>query len=310
MLLIITSSLDGTVDLLLEELGDHPVFRFNIDLWSHYNFLIDADGFMIEDPLGRRADENSVSSCYWRKPHTATYGETPVGGSIENWLSVQNMYALREIWNACRNAGKARLVEAGAERRFGKVMQLRTASKYMTVPKWCYSKAPTVPEWSDRMVTKPFSAQFVSDGKLIYTTHVTPSRLDPAYPWFLQSEVAASHDLTVVYVAGKCFGFTLDRSLFEGVDWRVDINRVEQPWKDYCISDDLKSRVCGFMDEARLSYGRLDFLLVDGEPIFLEVNPNGQYAWLDRDGNQGMMSAVIEELTTSNPRKPIAAQLP
>ena len=86
----------------------------------------------------------------------------------------------------------------------------------------------------------------------------------------------------------------------------MDINRVEHPWENFELGDDLTNRICAFMDEAKLSYGRLDFLLMNAMAWFLEVNPNGQYAWLDQEGKQGMIAAVIEELTTDKPKKPIA----
>ena len=305
MLLILTNSLDGTVDLLVEAVGQMPVFRFNVDLWSEYQVQIDADHFSITDPIGRTIDENSVKSCYWRKPTFDLIEVVPQGGSIDAWLEAQWKYTVGEIWNICCKAEKSRLVEAGAELRFGKFLQLRTAKKYFKVPRWSFSSSPIIPCWDESLITKSLTMELIGDAKVLYTRKVSSARLDPSYPWFLQSEVEASHDLTVVYVAGRCFGFTLDRKLFEGVDWRVDINRVEHPWEDYELGSDFTHRICAFMDEARLSYGRLDFLLKDQESWFLEVNPNGQYAWLDESGRQGMMEAIIEELTTGNPKKPI-----
>lgn len=310
MLLILTNSLDGTVDLLLEAAGQTPIFRFNVDMWADYEFRIDAERFSISDPTGRSISEGSVSTCYWRKPRFDLLEAIPQGGSISGWLKAQWRYAVREVWNICRNGGKARLVEAGAELRFGKIMQLRTAGKYFGVPPWSFVRSSAIPRWEKPAITKALDVEFVSDAKILYTRKVDLETLDPSYPWLLQEEVEASHDLTVVYVAGRCFGFTLDRKLFEGVDWRVDINRVEHPWEDYELGPDLTRRICAFMDEARLAYGRLDFLLKDGEAWFLEINPNGQYAWLDESGRQGMIAAIIEELTADNPRKPIPPNLP
>lgn len=310
MLLILTNSLDGTVDLLLEGISSIPVFRFNIDLWRDYDIEISHDSFFIQDPTGRRVDEKTVQACYWRKPSFDDAVAIPAGGSLDGWIKSQWRYVTREVWNICRNAGKARLVSPASEPCFGKVLQLRLAQKYFRVPKWFFVKSSSQKETSFPTVAKSLTMEFVENFKVFYTRRVDPTALDCAYPWFLQSEVDASHDLTVVYVAGRCFGFTLDRELFEGIDWRIDINRVEHPWEDYELGPDLTRNICAFMDEARLSYGRLDFLLKDGEAWFLEVNPNGQYAWLDQSGRQGMMAAIIEELTTDNPRKPIPHILP
>ena len=86
MLLILTNSLDGTVDFLMEHLKQESVFRFNIDLWADYEIQIHADNFWIKDPTGRFIDEQMVSSCYYRKPRFDLIATVPKGGSLENWL--------------------------------------------------------------------------------------------------------------------------------------------------------------------------------------------------------------------------------
>ena len=50
------------------------------------------------------------------------------------------------------------------------------------------------------------------------------------------------------------------------------------------------------MAEAGLSFGRFDFIRKDGVLNFLEVNPNGQWAWLDEKDERGLVSAVAEEI--------------
>jgi hypothetical protein len=50
------------------------------------------------------------------------------------------------------------------------------------------------------------------------------------------------------------------------------------------------------MSETQLRFGRLDFLLKDDEMLFLELNPNGQFAWLDPEGNNGMLNALADEI--------------
>ncbi|MCA9643039.1 MAG: hypothetical protein KC492_20215, partial [Myxococcales bacterium] len=49
------------------------------------------------------------------------------------------------------------------------------------------------------------------------------------------------------------------------------------------------------MEALGLRFGRLDFVLdKEGTLWFLEVNPNGQFAWLDTDGSDGMLTAVAK----------------
>ena len=55
------------------------------------------------------------------------------------------------------------------------------------------------------------------------------------------------------------------------------------------------------MDSLGLKFGRLDMLAKDKslhETKFLEINPNGQWAWLDKSGTDGLLNSVINFLTS------------
>jgi len=50
------------------------------------------------------------------------------------------------------------------------------------------------------------------------------------------------------------------------------------------------------MRETGHTFGRLDFLRDKEGLWFLELNPNGQFAWLDPVGTQGVLKAVAAEI--------------
>jgi hypothetical protein len=51
------------------------------------------------------------------------------------------------------------------------------------------------------------------------------------------------------------------------------------------------------MSDMSLHYGRLDFLLTGSTYHFLEVNPNGEWGWLDPSGEAGIVDALASELS-------------
>jgi hypothetical protein len=297
MLLILTNSLDGTTDEIVRRIGSDKVFRFNVDLWRDYVFRVDTHGFHLADPTGRQYDSKDFRAAYLRKPSFDDPLSIPEGGCPEAWLRAQISYFVQELYNWCAQQGLVRLVERGAQTRFGKFSQLWTASQYFSVPSWHFTRGTPLQSDGHEYIVKPLTADFIGDYKLLFTTRAAPRELDPTYPWLLQREVAASHDVTVVYVAGQCFAFGLDRSTFSGVDWRKHINRVELTWKPWHLTEADRAAIGAFMHDARLDFGRLDFLACGDELQFLEVNPNGQWAWLDEDGEQGIFDAVIGVLT-------------
>lgn len=297
MLLILTNSLDGTTDEIVRRIGADNVFRFNVDLWRNYQTSVDPNGFCLTDPTGRTCASGDVRSAYVRKPSFDDPLTIPEGGCEEAWLRAQISYFVQEVYNWCERHDLVRLVEKGAQSRFGKFSQMWIASRHFSVPTWRFTRGAPAESDGHEYIVKPLTADFIGDYKFLFTTRVVPSELDPAYPWLFQQEVAASHDVTVVYVRGLCFAFGLDRSTFSGVDWRKHINREELAWTPWRLSEAEEGAIRAFMEEARLDFGRLDFLARDEELQFLEVNPNGQWAWLDEEGEQGIFDAVISVLT-------------
>lgn len=297
MLLILTNSLDGTTDEIVRRIGSDKVFRFNVDFWRNYVFRVDQHGFRLIDPSGRQCDSEELRAAYVRKPSFDDPLSIPEGGCPEAWLRAQVNYFVQELYNWCEQQGLVRLVEKGAQTRFGKFSQMWTASQYFPVPDWQFTRGKPLQSDGHAYIVKPLTADFIGDYKLLFTTRAAPRELDPTYPWLLQREVAASHDVTVVYVSGQCFAFGLDRSTFSGVDWRKHINREELAWKPWHLSESDRVAIRALMHDARLDFGRLDFLACGDELQFLEVNPNGQWAWLDEDGEQGIFDAVISVLT-------------
>jgi D-alanine-D-alanine ligase-like ATP-grasp enzyme len=54
-----------------------------------------------------------------------------------------------------------------------------------------------------------------------------------------------------------------------------------------------------------LTFGALDFVMTaDGDLVFLEVNPNGQWLWLDDQLDFGISEAVAAWLALPSVRSP------
>ena len=56
------------------------------------------------------------------------------------------------------------------------------------------------------------------------------------------------------------------------------------------------------MSDLGLHYGRLDLLFTGEDYYFLEVNPNGEWAWLDFYGEIGLLGTMIEEISPRTTR--------
>ena len=190
------------------------------------------------------------------------------------------------------------LIEKGAERRIGKIIQMRLAEQFFSVPKWqiFFGQNSKLQHLTQPTIIKNLKSTFTGDHKILFTKEVDPNLLDPQYPWFVQEKVIADYDVTVAVVNDKVFAYRLDRNSFDTPDWRKHIYSQELVWEFFELDAMQEKAVIGFMQAAKLKFGRLDFMMKNNQLFFLEVNPNGQWAWLDIEQNTGLFAAVIEEL--------------
>ena len=130
----------------------------------------------------------------------------------------------------------------------------------------------------------------------VYTRRLDLETLDAASvsacPVLLQEEVPRIADVRATFIGRHCFVADIrgDVSL---VDWRDPGVRV-----DFAVStlDNKTAALCRRMlAELGLIYGAFDFVRTpSGELIFLEVNPTGEWAWLEDRLGFPMRDAFVE----------------
>jgi len=304
MHIIITSIGDVTSDLLCERLeGD--VLRLNWECWSEYRLEIDGDRFCLADRFGRRVTNSSLGNIIWRKPVPEVDLEPG-----ESWYSFREFkYAVMSIVDQVRRTCPARLpIDPRHNAGVDKFWQLQAASRHLPTPRWRFTSVPSRADWSGfSWVVKSATGEPIpgtgDPAKVIYTSDADPGSLADGFPWFVQERVSAPCDLTVVYVDGRQFGFTLERSQFSGLDWRRHIGdpAIDLAWEAATLSPGLQAALGSVMRDLGLRFGRVDLLAREsgdvGEATFLEVNPNGQWAWLDPRQDNGLFDAVVAFLT-------------
>jgi hypothetical protein len=137
---------------------------------------------------------------------------------------------------------------------------------------------------------------------------VDQRELDPKVPWLVQSHVEARADVTVVFVRGALFPFELQRNFTDrSIDWRaVSLDPGFPRWSRHDLPAPVADSIRQYMARLSLDYGRLDFLCRhDGGYAFLEVNPHGEWGWLDPRGEHGLLEAIIREISPLTPVSPI-----
>jgi hypothetical protein len=90
------------------------------------------------------------------------------------------------------------------------------------------------------------------------------------------------------------------------IDWRrARALEPSQRWKPHSLPASMTAGIAQFMSDMSLHYGRLDFLLSGETYWFLEVNPNGEWGWLDERGDAGILDKLAAELAPDKPCHPL-----
>lgn len=303
--LVFGHSHDATLDLVVNRLPPNSIFRLNIDLLEQYELEIQPEFFHISDPSGRRASLDDVSKSWWRKPSeddTTLLAMTP----LDVYAYREARYLLLDLHGVLRRNGRAVLTDPSREQALGKLQQLAIARKYFPVPGsriQCSRSPITV---GTGLVVKSLTGSIFDGDRVFWTQPLEGgSVLEASRLWFTQEHVSASHDVTVTAVGRQLFAFASERARLMGLDWRAEF--AEDTWSPFELNTEAQFAIRAFLDEADLQFARLDFLLTDeSKLVFLEVNTNGQWAWLDFKGEHGLLQAMCEEL---NPLTPSRARL-
>lgn len=157
-----------------------------------------------------------------------------------------------------------------------------------------------------RMAAKPTrTGHLIHDGQeySIFTSQVLEEhldRLDSARysPAIYQELVPKKHDLRITVVGRQVFAAAIDSQSdpAAAVDWRRTAN-PQLPHHAVTLPDQVQSRLLRIMDLAGLTFGAIDMIETpDNDYVFLEINPSGQWLWIDDVLGLGISDALAEWL--------------
>ena len=139
-----------------------------------------------------------------------------------------------------------------------------------------------------------------TDAYLIYTTRIVREDITPesmSAPLLMQAYVPKLRELRVTVVGQAVFAVALDSQSIPdaSVDWRratlsVPHHRVNLPTQ-------IEKMLLSLTELLELSFGAYDLIeSPEGDFVFLEVNPNGQWVWLQQLTGVPIREALIDLL--------------
>lgn len=197
-----------------------------------------------------------------------------------------------------------------------KAYQLQVALEVgLRIPKTVITSSPDAvrrafDEFGPLVVKPARSGHFKNGGEefSIFTSRVDEEHLaeldDVRWtPSIYQELVEKTCDIRTTYVGGTFFSAAIHSQTdpSAAVDWRRTDN-PDLPHSAVVLPGEVTERLERLMNRLGLEFGCIDLVLTPkGEYVFLEVNPSGQWLWIDDQLNLGISSAVAKWLAGSSP---------
>ena len=289
------------VKLALEEQGHQVTLLFTADQPTRlkHSVYVDAHGYQwkSEDQYNCIV-ENQYDVVWWRRarkpyvPKASIHHDDYVFSVRENRLffdAFTDNLAPSAWWVNSKEA---------AYRANNKLLQLKHARECgLTIPLTLCSNDPQeiyfflLAHEAAGVVYKPLCAHFWFEPqqiKIAYTSRLAfvnlPSaRVLQTVPGLFQREVRKQYELRVTCFGDYCVAAKLNSQDHPDgqVDWRA-IRGRQLHVEPYHLPDELQEQLRDMMQRLGIVFGCFDFIVTpEKEDVFLEVNEQGQFLWLE-----------------------------
>ncbi|MEU6480582.1 ATP-grasp ribosomal peptide maturase [Streptomyces sp. NPDC047017] len=307
--LVITEADDITADMVITELNRRkvPVVRFDpADIGA---------GLTVSARLGthpvrvagqvrtpsRSARLDDIRSVYWRRPRWP--GFTHLGDDDARFAAAQVRHGLGGILYSLDGPLWVNHPLRNAAADY-KPAQLAVAQQLgLVIPPTLVTNDPDEARSflveHEHVVFKTLRwTPYRRDGVPVtgWAEPVTPAEIDQSVrvtPHLFQARVPKVADVRVLVVGRRLFAVRIDSGL---LDWRRDYSAARYSVVD--LPGQVSKALLGCLDHYELVSGSFDLALDEyGAYWWLELNPNGQWGWLEE--NTGLeMSAAFADLLT------------
>ncbi|OYR38391.1 hypothetical protein DJ82_12510 [Halorubrum sp. Ib24] len=269
-----------------------------------------------EPALHARLGDLELADCgavWWRRPQ-------PFDLSPELTGNVDRSFAYRECQAAI--GGLWRTLDAEwmnhpthDEEAARKPYQLRVAQQIgFEIPETCITNDPARAQavvdahGASKTVYKAFTGteaawretRVLRDGETDVIAAVRHA------PVIFQEYVPAGVDLRITVVDGEVFPAEIhSQETAYPVDYRMNVDRARVEPAD--LPDDIRDRLREYVDRLGLVYGAIDMRRrPDGQHVFLEINPSGQWLFMEERTGQPITETVARVLAEADAQTPPA----
>lgn len=320
-ILILTHFNDNTADLVIQKLFDKKaVFaRFNTEEFpKKVKLTIKLNGKEVVGKISSKDFSfclNEIKSVWYRRPHRpeVNHFKDPIA---KEWVEEESQHALNCLWSLLKDCFWLNPISACEKTQFNKLMQMIKAKENgLLTPASLLTNNPNEALAFYKKHNSDLALKVIRRGSvnyddktlLLHTKRLRESEIknnsfkNICYsPVFLQKYIEKKIELRITVVGNNVFACAIHSQVNEKTcdDWRKHIFlEKEIPHEIYKLPEKIKNSCINTIKDLGLCFGAIDMILTPkDEYVFLEVNPNGQWGWIEELTHLPISSAIADLL--------------
>lgn len=301
MILIITHKEDYTTDFVIDKLNNAGIKYKRLNCED-----IDKTEYSIDNNLKFTFDnEHSFKSVWFRRTKLP---------SIENIKFSEKIYLQNEYETLLKNLflvidAKWLSEPYSIYKAENKLLQLKLAREIgFNIPKTLVTNSKIelkkfYEQNNQDIIIKPLGlSRIIQDDSMafLFTNRLRKEHFDSIEnfdltPCLFQNRIKKEFELRITVVGENVFSAGVDSQ--SNIETELDWRKSQLQFFKYKIPNDIKNKCIEIVKRLNLRFGAIDIIKdLNGNYIFLEINPNGQWAWIETQTQLPISDAIINEL--------------
>lgn len=306
--LIVSSTYDYSTDLICYKLAKHNAryYRLNRDELNKHEIVLDVKNRNLYLKIGDIevvANFDSLKGIYFRAPvflRTQSKAFLSLDEQLERsqWSAfIRNLIVFHNaIWiNHPVNVYRAE----------NKIFQLFMADRVgLKIPTTLLTNTKPNRLKDKKYIIKSLDTALFYDFKnnkelFTYSNILSAHELNKSdfmkAPVIVQNFLSRKIDCRITYIDGKMFPVKILMNQ-EGLygDWRYQKENLV--YEEFCLPESIKTKLISLMEFLNLKFGGIDMAIYEGNYYFIEVNPTGEWGWLETVAHLEISDAICDTL--------------
>lgn len=316
--LLITNSKDFTTDYVVRSLNKlgADYYRLNTDEIGDIVFLtfdfVHNDYTIWDKPKELKLNILSYKSVYFRRPEIPIIEGDDVSQEEKQFIRFEIHQTLEGLYKILRDAYWISDVDS-IRRAENKIFQqilakeigFRIAEGIVTNDEGQFQSF--VRDNNNDCIVKPILSGQIGwpvMKKVVFTNMLIemPTREQIEYcPSYIQKRIEKKYDIRVTVVEDEIFAVRIfsQNNIETKIDWRAGEKVLHH--EAFILPENLTKQCKELVRRLNLRFGAIDFIeTIEGDFVFLEINPNGQWAWIETQTGMPISETIANKLLYGN----------